>query len=35
MSVVIETSIGDFVVDLYTDERPTCKFKIPNTSVHI
>lgn len=24
MSVVIETSIGDFVIDLYIDERPTC-----------
>lgn len=28
MSVVIETSIGDFVIDLYIDERPTCKFKM-------
>ncbi|KAK3792694.1 hypothetical protein RRG08_020763 [Elysia crispata] len=24
MSVIIETSIGDFTVDLYTDERPRC-----------
>lgn len=24
MSVVIETSIGDLVIDLYTDERPNC-----------
>ena len=25
MSVVLETSIGDIVIDLYIDERPTCK----------
>jgi hypothetical protein len=24
MSVVIETSVGDLVIDLYTDERPNC-----------
>lgn len=25
MAVVIETTIGDFTVDLYTDERPQSK----------
>lgn len=25
MAVVIETSIGDFTVDLYVKERPKCK----------
>lgn len=28
MSVVLETSIGDLVIDLYTDERPNCKSKV-------
>lgn len=28
MSVVIETSIGDLVIDLYTDERPTCNIDL-------
>ena len=26
MSVIIETSIGDITVDLFTDERPRCEF---------
>jgi len=26
MSVVIETSIGDLVIDLYCDERPSCRY---------
>ena len=30
MSVVLETSIGDLVIDLYTDERPNC-----NKVIHI
>lgn len=30
MAVVVETTIGDFTVDLYTEERPQskCKTKI-------
>jgi hypothetical protein len=26
MSVIIETSLGDITIDLYTDERPKCKY---------
>jgi len=26
MAVVIETTIGDFTVDLYTEERPQSKY---------
>jgi hypothetical protein len=26
MSVTIETSLGDITIDLYTDERPKCKY---------
>lgn len=25
MAVVVETTVGDFTVDLYTDERPQSK----------
>ena len=25
MAVILETSLGDLTVDLYTDERPRCK----------
>ena len=26
MSVIIETSLGDITIDLFTDERPKCKY---------
>lgn len=26
MAVVVETTIGDFTVDLYTEERPQSKY---------
>lgn len=32
MSVVIETSIGDLVIDLYTEERPNCKIGNSNNN---
>lgn len=28
MAVVIETTIGDFTIDLYTDERPQSEYRI-------
>ena len=29
MAVVVETTIGDFTVDLFTDQRPQSKYMIP------
>lgn len=26
MSVVLETTIGDLTIDLFTEERPHCKY---------
>ena len=28
MSVILETTIGDLVIDLFTEERPRSKFKM-------
>jgi len=28
MAVVVETTIGDFTVDLYTEERPQSKYTV-------
>lgn len=29
MAVVVETTIGDFTVDLYTEERPQSEYILP------
>ena len=26
MSVILETTLGDIIIDLYTDERKRCKY---------
>lgn len=33
MAVVVETTIGDFTVDLYTEERPQSKYTM-HISLH-
>ena len=35
MAVILETSLGDLTIDLYTDERPRCKLFAENVEVPI
>ena len=35
MSVLIETTIGDLVFDLYIEERPRCKYNLGVTHILI
>jgi len=30
MSVILETTLGDIVIDLFTDERPRGKIRLEN-----